>query len=603
MNGESFFDELNNGNLDKFSLWKKLSPQEVGGPPPDKIVFQGWLCRTEAGSESLKERFFVVTNDRIYYKKKPTDLTFKGYLSLGIVRLVCPKAVELESKDQENNLRLRFIQNLKFSDLFARSKVELETWLNVLTTRVVRTDFHDRFKVRAVIGKGAFGKVYLASDASGKDFAVKAFTKEVLQKQSRGRSALINEVDILRGLDNPNIMRLYEVHETTNSIYLVCEFLSGGTLTDYLRSSPDFLPDQAVLVLILGLLSAVANMAANGIVHRDLKPENIILKSMDSPGPGEVKVVDYGLATRIDSEYLYTRCGTPGYVSPEVIASEGKESTFRVNSKADIFAVGVIAYLMFTGEPPFESSDAKQTLKRTLECKVNFNHPRLQDKNPAILDLLRGMLANIPSQRLSAREALRSDVFKEFDYKPYQYEECPEEEDLAAMDEDCRVSETIRSLEQRSIAIKKSAGSGSGVNSIKIEIDDTTRASNSQNSGNLLKKSLLKRMASNHQANIDRNSLKIPLTGGDLVDASPCSNFGFLSPAMNGNLFALRPSGEEDVIDNLQLNSMRSQHTQSATNSPMPIPRIGATGTSRQCSIFHKSDSVNVDGQDNVQNE
>lgn len=606
MNGESFFDESNAGLLEKFTIWKKLGAHEVNGPAIEEIVFQGWLCRTEAGSQSLKERFFVMTNEKLYYKKKPADPTFKGYLSLGFVRLISPSASEIETKEgASTTIRIRFVQNLKFSDLFARSKVELDAWLNALAARVVRVDFHERFKVRAVVGKGAFGKVYLAGDAFGKDFAVKAFSKDVLSKQARGRAALCNEVEILRKLDYSNIMKLYEVHETTNSIYLVCEFLSGGTLTDYLRSSTDFLPDKAVLAIVFGLLAAVAGMASSGIVHRDLKPENLILSTADGEiGPGSVKVVDFGLATRIEGEYLYSRCGTPGYVAPEVVAAEGKESTFRVSSKADIFAVGVVAYLMLTGESPFETGDAKQTLKRTIECKVNYQHPRLREKNPAIINLLRGMLTAKPSTRLSARDAIRSEVFQElgftvpkFDDSEYPNEEDLGDMDLAAMDEDCRVSESIRSLEARSIAIKKGCGSASDANSIKMDVDDTTRTSNSHNSGNLLKKSILRRMASNNVNGVG-NNLQVPLSGGDFIDASPMA--GFLSPANTGTKFLLKPQMEDDVLESPHGVPTRVIHTQSATQSPNPALRSisgkDKLGTpARQCSLFAGARSINYD--------
>ncbi len=529
MSEESFFDELIENTLDKFSLWNKISKEEASGPSSDEIVHQGWLCRPDSSSGSLLQRFFVVTNNRIYYKKNQTDPTFKGYLSLGFVRMICPTAEELEGNDVTKKLKISFIHNLKISNLFARSLEELETWLIALTPRVVRTDFRGRFNVRAFVGQGAFAKVYLASDPSGNDFAVKVFDKHTLLEQPGSRSNLINEVNILRGLDNPNIMKLYEIHEDENSIYLVCEFLSGGTLREFLQSSTELLSDKTVLSIILGLLNAVAYMSMNRIVHKDLKPENVILKKTKRVGPADIKVIDYGLSARIDSENLYKRSGTPGYVSPELILSEEGESKYKINSKADVFAVGVIAYLLFTGGSLFECGNARQTLKRTAQCNVDFNHPLLQNKSPAIINLLRGMLVRNPNQRFSASEALKSEAFEEFTYKLRCFDKCVEEGDIPAMDENCGLSETIHNLENQYLP-KFRENFNSGTDSIKIDNCEATRTSDVKVSESPINNSPCQIMASNKHAS--NNIIKLEsstVNDESIVNALHRTNLGFAS--------------------------------------------------------------------------
>lgn len=235
MSFQSIFDDDANPSSNQL-LWKKATPADQPDTDKSLIIFTGYLKKTEAGLTSMSDRFFVVTQDRLYYKNTESDEKYKAFMELNFVR-VC--AIEPQAEAQFYGLR--FTLNNKFCDLFNKSKEEQETWMAALTPRVIRSDFHDRFKVRAQLGKGAFGKVYLATEPSGNNMAVKAMSKESITKQTRGKAALKNEISLLRSLNNANIMKLYEVHETTNSVYLVCELLPGGTLADYLRQQSDFL--------------------------------------------------------------------------------------------------------------------------------------------------------------------------------------------------------------------------------------------------------------------------------------------------------------------------------------------------------------------------
>ena len=117
---------------------------------------------------------------------------------------------------------------------------------------MVRTDFHERYKVKKVLGEGSFAKVYLATNVEDKQlYAIKAFSKESLAKQNKGKGAIRNEIEILSELDHANLMRMSEVHESKNSLYLVCEYLNGGSLNDYLKNSEDFLTADEILNIMM----------------------------------------------------------------------------------------------------------------------------------------------------------------------------------------------------------------------------------------------------------------------------------------------------------------------------------------------------------------
>jgi calcium/calmodulin-dependent protein kinase I len=161
-------------------------------------------------------------------------------------------SIDEESEEATDKLRLRFIRNLKYCDLYARNEEECRQWIDNLGRVMVRTDFHERFKVKKVLGEGSFAKVYLGHNfQDGKLYAIKAFGKDNLNRQNKGKAALKNEIDILLALDNSNLMCLHEVHESKNSLYLVCEYLNGGSMNDYLKNSEEFLTADQVLDIIL----------------------------------------------------------------------------------------------------------------------------------------------------------------------------------------------------------------------------------------------------------------------------------------------------------------------------------------------------------------
>ena len=156
------------------------------------------------------------------------------------------------AQDEKEKMKLRFVRNLKYCDLFARKEEECREWVDRLGHAMIRTDFHERFKVKKILGEGSFAKVYLAQNMENQQlFAVKAFSKEKLGRQSKGKAALNNEVEILSDLNCTNIMHMLEVHESKNSLYLVCEYLNGGSLNDFLKKSEDYLTTDQVLNVIL----------------------------------------------------------------------------------------------------------------------------------------------------------------------------------------------------------------------------------------------------------------------------------------------------------------------------------------------------------------
>ena len=144
-------------------------------------------------------------------------------------------------------------------------------------------------------------------------------------------------------------------------------------------------------------------MHSRRIIHRDLKPDNVILKDEDTI---EVGLVDLGFATfEADYDKLFKRCGTPGYVAPEILADQ------PYDCKVDIFSCGVILYILLTGRVPFYGKSLKEIVKKNTEANINFAILKKENFSKSTISLLKGMLEKNPSQRISAKEALNHECF------------------------------------------------------------------------------------------------------------------------------------------------------------------------------------------------
>lgn len=183
---------------------------------------------------------------------------------------------------------IRFTKNKKYSDLWTDSESQQLEWMIKLSKLTIQSEFHHKYAANKMIGKGSFARVnsshqvYLVTNnVTLERFAVKAFSKESLEAQAKGRESLMNEIRVMKELSHPNIMRLEEVHESANSIYLVTELLEGGELLNQIKADSSFTIKQLAKVM-KDILKALAYMDSKGIMHRDLKPENIILKNKNS---------------------------------------------------------------------------------------------------------------------------------------------------------------------------------------------------------------------------------------------------------------------------------------------------------------------------------
>ncbi|XP_054248423.1 serine/threonine-protein kinase DCLK2 isoform X7 [Indicator indicator] len=255
----------------------------------------------------------------------------------------------------------------------------------------------EKYKVGKVIGDGNFAVVKECVERStGKEFALKIIDKN----KCCGKEHLIeNEVSILRQVKHPNIIMLIEEMDTPAELYLVMELVKGGDLFDAITSSTKY-TERDGSAMVYNLASALKYLHGLNIVHRDIKPENLLVCEY-SDGSKSLKLGDFGLATVVEGP-LYTVCGTPTYVAPEIIAETG------YGLKVDIWAAGVITYILLCGFPPFRSENNLQEdlFDQILVGKLEFPSPYWDNITDSAKELISLMLHVNAEARYTAAQIL-----------------------------------------------------------------------------------------------------------------------------------------------------------------------------------------------------
>ncbi|KAH3829787.1 serine/threonine-protein kinase DCLK1-like [Dreissena polymorpha] len=245
------------------------------------------------------------------------------------------------------------------------------------------------------IGEGNFSIVKeCIHKRTNKRYALKIIEKE----KCRGKEQMIqNEVAILKQVKHPNIVELVEEFDSHTELFLVMELVKGGDLFDAISMSTKYTEKDAC-AMVGNLACALEYLHGNSIVHRDIKPENLLVCD-HGDGNKSLKLGDFGLATYC-TERLYVVCGTPTYVAPEILKETG------YGCQIDVWAAGVIMYILLCGFPPFSSAknDNEELFDAILEKKVEFPAAYWDNISSDAKELIKGMLKKNPDERMTAHQ-------------------------------------------------------------------------------------------------------------------------------------------------------------------------------------------------------
>ncbi|XP_039079331.1 serine/threonine-protein kinase H1 isoform X2 [Hyaena hyaena] len=228
-----------------------------------------------------------------------------------------------------------------------------------------------KYDIKALIGRGSFSRVVRVEHrATRQPYAIKM----IETKYREGREVCESELRVLRRVRHANIIQLVEVFETQERVYMVMELATGGELFDRIIAKGSFTERDATRVLQM-VLDGVRYLHALGITHRDLKPENLLYYH---PGTdSKIIITDFGLASarkKGDDCLMKTTCGTPEYIAPEVLVRK------PYTNSVDMWALGVIAYILLSGTMPFEDDNRTRLYRQILRGKYSYSGEALSPK-------------------------------------------------------------------------------------------------------------------------------------------------------------------------------------------------------------------------------
>ncbi|XP_053510796.1 calcium/calmodulin-dependent protein kinase type II subunit beta isoform X1 [Artibeus jamaicensis] len=268
-----------------------------------------------------------------------------------------------------------------------------------MATTVTCTRFTDEYQLYEDIGKGAFSVVRRCVKlCTGHEYAAKIINTKKLS--ARDHQKLEREARICRLLKHSNIVRLHDSISEEGFHYLVFDLVTGGELFEDIVAR-EYYSEADASHCIQQILEAVLHCHQMGVVHRDLKPENLLLASKCKGAA--VKLADFGLAIEVqgDQQAWFGFAGTPGYLSPEVLRKEA------YGKPVDIWACGVILYILLVGYPPFWDEDQHKLYQQIKAGAYDFPSPEWDTVTPEAKNLINQMLTINPAKRITAHEALK----------------------------------------------------------------------------------------------------------------------------------------------------------------------------------------------------
>lgn len=262
------------------------------------------------------------------------------------------------------------------------------------------------------LGEGSFGTVYLSKHKilTGSVRALKEIKKQHKEISKEAEDEIMNEINILKKMDHPNIVKIFEFFNQMDAYYLVTEFCKEGELFKQILDKAPF--DEGFTAYIMyQVLSAVFYCHSMGIIHRDLKPENILIERKERNGYFRIKIIDFGTAKLYEKGKIERKViGSSYYIAPEVLGKNYSE-------KCDLWSCGVILYILLTGVPPFGGSDDREIVSKIRLGHYDMTRHPFHKITNECKNLVTSLLQKDPNKRIGAEDALNHPWFKKLKTK------------------------------------------------------------------------------------------------------------------------------------------------------------------------------------------
>ena len=310
---------------------------------------------------------------------------------------------------KKNNNNLNEIQRDQNKSKKNRLKNRASSMDNSIVNLTTLSNTHlfngkiEDYLITKELGKGSYAVVKLAMHKITREkFAIKIYKKESLLDPQK-RNTVKNEINILKHLNHINIMKLYEVIDSSKYLYLVLEYIKGISLLDVIKNEKNHYIEQSKAIkLFLQVVKGISYLQSKNINHRDIKLENTLVKEDDI-----IKIIDFGFAIKSSKDsYQKLFCGTPSYMSPEIVNKEKYIAQY-----SDIWSLGVLLYAMLFGKFPFRAKD-DETLFMLIN-KGEFDFPEYINVDEKIKIMIKKILNLEPKLRPSPEEIINDIILYE----------------------------------------------------------------------------------------------------------------------------------------------------------------------------------------------
>jgi len=308
-----------------------------------------------------------------------------------------------ELKQSKNIERWFTVEMPGISNNQEAPQVRVSLHFNYVPTHLVPSmdSLTEKYDIEDTLGAGVSVVKKGVNKFTKKPYAVKYLQKS-LKGQTLPRHSLDNEIDLLSTISHPNIVNLYEAMEDTNTIYLIMELVSGSDLYD-IKDILGTLRPTCVVAILKPLINAVFYLHSRGIVHHDIKPENIIIDYTSNT----LKLTDFGSAKLVAQAHAGALGGTLNYMAPEVLQNM-RGGHNRCNQAVDIWSIGVITYLLISGDHPFDSGKSHENiLNRIISGKYDFKKPDWKKVPKECKEFIKRCIVVDPKKRATITELMK----------------------------------------------------------------------------------------------------------------------------------------------------------------------------------------------------
>ena len=369
----------------------------------NNIIKKGYFYKLSSNGNIKKILVKLINNHLFYFKDEES-----GHCGMDCLIRVFIKESYPREIDGKYYYCFILIFKKKEKEFYIEKEEDYKSWLHSFKKILHSEDINDLYDIQNKIGEGRFAHVFRGvHKQSQRIVAVKILEKENLSSQEM--DMIQNEIEILKICQHPNILKLYDVIENHEKLYIITELIEGPELYTYLEKENFDIDEITVNNIIKKLTSALFYLNIFGIVHRDIKPENILLSNNSLIY--NIKLIDFGLGIILGpNEKSEQPFGTISYVAPEVLSGD------KYDKSVDIWCIGILSYLMLVGKLPYDDPDDNEN--EIARQTINDPPPFIEDKwniiSDEAKDFVKRCLEKDPKKRINIKEMLKHKWLKKF---------------------------------------------------------------------------------------------------------------------------------------------------------------------------------------------